>query len=161
VRARAGLVAISCAVTLVAGCSSTGSDSGLSASAGATLHSDVLALTRAAAARNWSAADGALTQLRSDLAAARETGTVSAARAAEIEATIKAVAADLATSSGRTSTSSAAASSTSKAAPSPKPSATHTTARRSSAAPKPPTGGGGGGGGGDASKGHGKKRKHG
>jgi cell division septation protein DedD len=150
-------VALVCAAALAAGCSSNGSDSALSDSAAATLHSDVLALTRAAAARNWSAADGALTELRSDLAAARELGTVSDARAAAIETTIRSVAADLALSSGRTASSSAVRSSSpaSSKASSPTASPTHTTAKPAPA-PKPAPGPGGGG---KDDKGPGKKHK--
>jgi hypothetical protein len=146
--------ALVCTAALVAGCSSKGSDSALSDSAAATLHSDVLALTRAAAARNWSAADGALTELRSDLAAARELGTVSDARAAAIETTIRSVAADLALSSGRTASARSSSPASSKAS-SPTASPTHTTAKPAPA-PKPAPGPGGGG---KDDKGPGKKHK--
>ncbi|MFN2562674.1 MAG: hypothetical protein ABR571_15440 [Jatrophihabitans sp.] len=148
---RSRAVALLCAAALATGCSSKGSDSALSDSAAATLHSDVLALTRAAAARNWSAADGALTELRSDLTAARALGTVSDARAAAIEATIRSVAADLALRSGRTATPPSTPSSST--ASSPGPSATRTTANQPAPAPPGP-------GGSKDDKGPGKKHKH-
>lgn len=152
---RVRAAALLCAAALVTGCSSGESKSALSDSAAATLHSDVLALTRAAAARDWSAADGALTELRSDLTVARALGNVSDARAAAIETTIKAITTDLALSSGRTASSPAAPPSppASSTASSPKPSPTHTTVKP---APKPAPAPGGGGKG---DKGPGRKHK--
>jgi hypothetical protein len=154
VRLRAGVVAALCAGALVTGCSSTGSNVGLSATAAATLHSDVLALTRAAAAHNWAAADGALSQLRSDLSEAIAAGTVTAERAAELQTTIRSVAADLAARTGATATSSTPAprSSTSRASSVQR----STPRKKTSTAPQPTRTSAIDGGGG----GHGKKKKH-
>jgi hypothetical protein len=134
---------------LIAGCSSGGSHSGLSVAGGASLQSDVVALTRAAAAHNWPAADSALSELRSDLAAALAAGSVDAERGQQIQATITAITADLAAQRGTPTSSTAARTSPSKA-----PS---TTRARTSTAPKPPAPKPPPGGTGD--KGHGKKHK--
>ena len=92
-RRRASMVAV-VACVVVAGCGT--SSPSISAGAGNTLRADVLALTQAAAAGQWSAADQALAQLRGDLTAAVAAGALSDARAQAIRADVAAVAADLA-----------------------------------------------------------------
>lgn len=79
---------------LAAGCG--GGAPAISAGAGNTLRADVLALSQAAAAHQWSAADQALAQVRSDLTAAVSAGAVSAERAQTIRADVNSIAADLA-----------------------------------------------------------------
>jgi hypothetical protein len=88
-------VALAAGCVLAAGGCGSGSSS-TSTGAGNTLRADVLALTQAAAARQWSTADQALAQLRSDLIAAVAAGGVSAERAQAIRADVAAVTADLA-----------------------------------------------------------------
>jgi hypothetical protein len=115
--ATAGAAAI---CLLVTGCGN--SSPRLSTGAGNTLRADVLALTQAAAAHQWSAADQALAQLRTDLTAAISTGAVTAAQAQTIHADVDKVAADLAAHrvavTPKTSSSSSTAA---KPAPHPKP----------------------------------------
>jgi hypothetical protein len=110
-KAAAGMVAI---CVLAAGCG--GGSPAISVGAGNTLRADVLALTQAAAAHRWNAADQALAQLRGDLTAAVNVGAVNADRAHAIRADVDAIAADLAAH---------------RVATTPKP-------RTSSTAPKPP-----------------------
>ncbi|HJQ42567.1 MAG TPA: hypothetical protein VJ831_05755 [Jatrophihabitantaceae bacterium] len=114
---RNALIAGSAAIVL-AGCSSGASTS----SGNATLQADVLALTQAAAARNWPAADTAMSRLRSDLAAELAAGRVSAARAAGIRTDLAAVAADV---SAQRSTPAPSPTKTPKPQPKPAPPKTH------------------------------------
>jgi hypothetical protein len=132
------LVAGCCAAVLIAGCSSGQSPSAVSAAGGATLQADVLALTRAAAAHDWSAADGALSELRSDLAQALAAGSVDAARGKQIQATIAAITADLAAQRGTATSSTPPSSSASKAATTSATTTRPTPRRTTSTAPKPP-----------------------
>jgi hypothetical protein len=88
--------------------------------AGNTLRADVLALTQAVAARQWSSADQALAQLRGDLTAAVAANGVSAERAQTIHADIASVAADLAAHRAAV-TPSTPSSSTTHPKPPPKP----------------------------------------
>jgi len=103
---------------LIAGCG--GGSPAISAGAGNTLRADVLALTQAAAAHQWSTADGALAQLRSDLTAAVSVDGVSAERAQAIRADIATIAADLAAHRAAV-TPSTPTSSSPKPAPKPPP----------------------------------------
>jgi hypothetical protein len=82
-----------------AGCSGDTSAPALSDAAAHQLQADVLAVTSSAAAHNWTAARTELDTLHTDLAAARSGGTVSAARAASIEAAVAAVSSDVAAAS--------------------------------------------------------------
>jgi hypothetical protein len=59
------------------------------------LQSDVLVLTKQAAARNWQGARTALSTLRADLDASVSAGAISPTRAAEIESTIAQVSAEI------------------------------------------------------------------
>ena len=102
---------------------SCGTSPAISSGAGNTLRADVYTLTQAVAARQWSAADAALAQLRGDLTAAEAANGVSAQRAQSIRADIASVAADLAahrTAVTPTTPTSSSSSSSSKPAP-PKP----------------------------------------
>lgn len=99
---------------LVASCGTSAPS--LSSGAGNTLRADVLALTEAAAAHQWSAADQALVQLRSDLTAAVAANGVSAEQAQTIRADIASIAADLAARRAA-----AAPSTSSSSTPKPKP----------------------------------------
>jgi hypothetical protein len=98
---------------LVAGCSTGGSSS-----ANASLQGDVRALTQAAAAQDWTAADAAMSALRADLAAALAAGTISPARASVIRSHLATVAADLA---ARTSTPAPSPTTATPGTPKPKP----------------------------------------
>jgi len=82
------------ACLLLAGCGS--SSSHVSSGVGNTLRADVLALTQAAAAQQWSSADRALAQLRTDYTAAVTAGGLSPDQAQTIHADVDKVAADLA-----------------------------------------------------------------
>jgi hypothetical protein len=126
-RLTATAVAALTAGALLTGCSSSGP--GSAADAKAALRSDVLALSRAAAAQNWTAANAALGQLRSDLSAARAAGRIDAAEVRSLRTHISAVAADLAAKTAPAPTSAARPS----PAP-PTPPATH----KPAPAPKPP-----------------------
>lgn len=112
---------------LVASCGTSAPS--ISSGAGDTLRADVLALTQAAAAHQWSAADQALVQLRSDLTAAIAANGVSDARAQAIRADIASIAADLA-ARRQAITPSTSSSPSTQPKPSPKP--------KPSPAPKPP-----------------------
>jgi hypothetical protein len=90
VTARYLLLGAACAAAL-AGCSS----SSASLNARAPLHADVLALSQAAAAQDWSGAQAALSRLRADLDAAVAAGQVSSGQASAIRADASAVAADV------------------------------------------------------------------
>lgn len=104
---------------LVASC---GTSPTISSGAGNTLRADVYTLTQAVAARQWSAADAALAQLRGDLTAAAAANDVSAQRAQSIRADIASVAADLAARrTALTPTTPTSSSSPSKPTPPPKP----------------------------------------
>jgi hypothetical protein len=116
--ARALAAAVS-AGAIVAGCSSAGP--GPSADPQATLRTDVLSLTRAAAAHDWPAADAALAQLRTDLSAARASGALGAARDRTLRTRISAVAADLAAKTASNTTSAPPSSTHSTRSPAPKP----------------------------------------
>ncbi|MDT4893380.1 MAG: hypothetical protein QOE97_2415 [Pseudonocardiales bacterium] len=59
------------------------------------LQKDVLAVTQAAAVKNWPATRTAIASLRATLAASRSAGTISTQRADEIDAAVRAVLADL------------------------------------------------------------------
>lgn len=105
---------------LLASCG-TGSSS-ISSGAGNTLRADVLALTRAVAGHQWSAADQALAQLRTDLNAAAAANAVSAERAQAIHLDVQHVAADLAARrEAATPTTSSSSSTHPKPAPPPPP----------------------------------------
>jgi hypothetical protein len=116
--AAAGAAAI---CLLLTGCGS--SSSHLSTGVGNTLRADVLALTQAAAGRQWSAADHALAQVRTDLTAAINAGGLSAEQAQTIHDDIDKVAADLAAHrvAATPKTSSTSSSTAPKPAPQPKP----------------------------------------
>ena len=107
------------AICLLAASCGTSAPS-ISSGAGNTLRADVLALTQAVAAHQWSAADQALVQLRSDLTAAVAANGVSAERAQAIRADVASIAADLAARRSAVSPSTSSSSST-KPKPSPKP----------------------------------------
>jgi hypothetical protein len=115
--AAAGAAAICLVLT---GCGN--SSSHLSTGVGNTLRADVLALTQAAAGRQWSAADHALAQVRTDLTAAVNARGLTAEQAQTIHDDIDKVAADLAAhrvaATPKTSSSSSTAP---KPAPQPKP----------------------------------------
>jgi hypothetical protein len=125
-RTRAILAAVGVAAgALLTGCSSSGPRS--AAEARATLRSDVLTLSRAAAAQNWPAANTALGQLRNDLSVARAAGGIDDAQLRALRAHIAAVAADLAAKTAPATTSAPPSSSarpstrsTHKPAPAPK-----------------------------------------
>src|SRR4051794_15139238 len=89
--AAAGAAAI---CLLLTGCGS--SSPHLSPGVGNTLRGDVLTLTRAAAGQQWSTADRALAQLRTDLTAAIAAGGLSPDQAQTIHDDVDKVAADLA-----------------------------------------------------------------
>lgn len=112
------------ACALLAGCGS--SSPALSTGAGNTLRADVLVLTQAAAAHQWSQADEALAQLRSDLTAAVAANGVSAAQAQAIRTDVTTIASDLAAHRVSVTPTSSSSSSRPKPPKPPKP------------APKPP-----------------------
>lgn len=96
--ARLGRCAAACAFALaVTSCGGTSDGHNVSAAALSELRADVLALTRAAAARDAAAASSALDDLTTDLAAARAAGTIDEARATQIREAADAVRLDLAT----------------------------------------------------------------
>jgi hypothetical protein len=78
----------------LAGCGN--SSPSITSGAGDTLRSDVLALTKAVAAHQWSVADQAISQLRADLIAAEGANSLSAQQAQAIHLDIQHVARDLA-----------------------------------------------------------------
>ncbi|MDT4936428.1 MAG: hypothetical protein QOG80_99 [Pseudonocardiales bacterium] len=84
-------------VLVAAGCggSPQASLGSINQDAAVHLQSDVLALTRAAAAHDWATARTALAALRADVSASRDAGTVGSQRAAAIEAAAAKVAADI------------------------------------------------------------------
>jgi hypothetical protein len=99
-----GLVAaLATAMGLVA-CGGANSNSGLSTAAAKRLQADVLAVTRAAAARNFTAAQAGLVVTRRDLAAAQNDGQVSADRAQRVQSAIDKVSADLRAASAPSTT---------------------------------------------------------
>jgi hypothetical protein len=116
-RHASALVAGTC--LLLTGCGS--SSPSISTGAGNTLRADVLALTQAAAAREWSTADQALAQLRSDLTAAVAAGGVSVDRARAIRGDVAAIAGDLAAHRLAHTPKTSSAPSTTKPEPAPKP----------------------------------------
>jgi len=120
------LVLVLLTVTAVgaSGCSSAKSNPALSDGAARQLQADVLAVTKGAAAHDWTVARSALTKLRSDLVNARSAGTVSAARAASIEASVAIVSADLAAAQGSTVTPTQPASTATHTSPTTKPTKT-------------------------------------
>lgn len=130
------LVVLTVAAVGASGCSSAKSNPALSDGAARQLQADVLAVTNSAAAHDWTVARSALKKLRTDLANARSAGTVSASRAASIEAAVATVSADLAAAQGSTVTPAQPASTTRNTPPTPN----HTKTKK---------GGGNGGGGGD------------
>jgi hypothetical protein len=93
-RLRGAALAAAVAV-FAAGCGTT-SPTTISSGAADTLRTDVRALSMALADQRWTAADIALAQLRTDLAAATSGGGVSPERAQAIRADVAAVAGDLA-----------------------------------------------------------------
>jgi hypothetical protein len=127
---RALLAVLAVGLFGAAGCSGDTSPA-LSDSAGRQLQADVLAVTTSAAAHNWVAARSGLTKLRTDLAAARTAGTVSAARADAIDAAVAVVNSDLAgaatsaTPSTPSTTAVATPTTRPKPTPQPKPTKTH------------------------------------
>ena len=90
------LAGVGLACGMLAGCA--GVPSALHADAASDLQSGVLAVSTAAAAGDYTSAQTALDTLRESLADASAADTVTAARAAEIQAAIDLVAADLASS---------------------------------------------------------------
>jgi hypothetical protein len=93
-------IAAACGAVLIGVAACGGAD--LSSSAhgvrpgtAAELQKDVLAVTQAAAAKNWPAARTAIASLRATLAASRSAGTISTQRADQIEAAVQAVLTDL------------------------------------------------------------------
>jgi hypothetical protein len=116
-------VAVAAASVLLAGCG--GGSTSLSTGAGNTLRADVLALTQDAAAHQWSMADQALAQLRSDLTAAIAANEVSAAQAQAIRTDVASIAGDLAARRmAGIPTTSSSSSSAPKPRPQPKPAET-------------------------------------
>jgi hypothetical protein len=81
----------------LAGCGASSPSSSTAATARSLLRDDVLALSRAAAARDATAAATALDNLDADLAAVRAGGQLSPTQVAQIRAAADAVRADLAT----------------------------------------------------------------
>jgi hypothetical protein len=116
----------------------------ISSGAGNTLRADVLALTQAAAAHQWSTADQALAQLRGDLTAAVAADGLSVDRAQAIRADVATIAADLAAHRTAQTPQTSSASSTRPKAPKPPK-------QPKQPKPKPP----GHGGHGDHGPGHG------
>ena len=104
---------------MVAGCGNSAPS--ITSGAGNTLRADVLALTQAVAARQWSSADQALAQLRGDLTAAVAADGVSAERAQAIHADIASVAADVAAHRAAVTPSTPSSSTTHPKPPPPKP----------------------------------------
>jgi len=90
------LAGVGLAGSMLAGCA--GATTALHADAASELQSGVLAVSTAAAAGDYTSAQTALDALRGSLAEASAADTVTAARAAEIQAAIDLVAADLASS---------------------------------------------------------------
>jgi hypothetical protein len=89
---------VAAAVALaLAGCGASSPSSSTAATARSLLRDDVLALSRAAAARDATAAATALDNLDADLAAVRAGGQLSPTQVAQIRAAADAVRADLAT----------------------------------------------------------------
>jgi len=103
-RCRLLAATLAAALVGVAGCSGDTSTPGLSDGSARQLQADVLAVTRSAAAHNWTVARTELDTLRADLAAARSAGSVSTARSSSIEAAIAAVSSDLSAASAPTTT---------------------------------------------------------
>lgn len=113
------------AAALLTACGSSMSTGAMRPDAATQLQSDVLVLTKQAAARNWQGARTALSTLRADLDASVSAGAISPARAAEIESTIAQVAAEIPAAVTAT--------------PTPKPTPTTSTpARKPAPAPPPP-----------------------
>ena len=119
----------------LAGC---GSQADLDASRAQALQADVLAVTQAAAAGKWAAADTDLASTRAHLDAALDAGDVSVARYREIEAALARVTAVVAAERERASAAAKKAApvatpSSTKPAPTPTP-----TTRRASSTPAAP-----------------------
>lgn len=114
------LVVLTVAAVGASGCTSAKSNPALSDGAARQLQADVLAVTKSAAAHDWTVARSALTKLRTDLANARSAGTVSASRAASIEASVATVSADLVAAQSATATPTQPASKTTNTSPAPK-----------------------------------------
>ena len=93
----------------------------MSSGAGSTIRADVLALTTAVAHNQWSAADSALAQLRSDVTTAVATGQMSELQARVIRADAAMIAADLAAHRVSGIPTAPVTSSTPKPKPEPKP----------------------------------------
>jgi outer membrane murein-binding lipoprotein Lpp len=94
-RLRVATAAVVVGFTLVTGCSSS-PEITMSSGAGDTVRADVLALTSAVARNQWTAADTALAQLRSDITAAVAAGEMSELQARIVRADVALVEADLA-----------------------------------------------------------------
>jgi len=94
-RLRIATVALAAGCALLGGCSSS-SDFSMSDGAAATVRADVLALTTAIAHNQWTAADTALAQLRSDITAAVAAGDMSDLQARVVRADVALIEADLA-----------------------------------------------------------------
>lgn len=87
---RVALIAGGLAFALT-GCGGSALSSGMRLDVSGQLQADVLTLTQAAAANNWTGARTALAALKNDLAASQAAGGLSTARAAQIQATIAAI----------------------------------------------------------------------
>jgi outer membrane biosynthesis protein TonB len=105
----------------LAGCGGSALSSGMRLDVSGQLQADVLTLTQAAAAKNWTGARTALAALKNDLAASQTSGGISAARAAQIQATIATIQQELPAVPVNTTVPTPTPTPTTKAAPAPAP----------------------------------------
>src|SRR3954463_7609611 len=96
-RITSAVASLACCAGVLCGCSGgdVGTSNGMRTDAAPQLQTDVLALTHAAAAKNWQGARPALATLRADLDASISAGAIPSKRAAVIKAAAAKVAGDL------------------------------------------------------------------